>query len=83
MYKNLVYPEQSELVYKKDYGICYSGGGLRSCVLTYGSMGEILDKLDKVKYISGVSGSTWFIVLFMYYTNQTGETLASDSCTKF
>ena len=39
-------PEQDILSNKKDYGICYSGGGLRSCVLTYGSIGQIKEKLN-------------------------------------
>lgn len=30
----IVYPETETLISKEDYGICYCGGGLRSCVLT-------------------------------------------------
>jgi hypothetical protein len=83
MFKNLVYPEQSDLPNKLDYGICYCGGGFRACVLTYGSIGGILEKLDKIKYISGVSGSTWFIVSFIYYYNkiQFDKPIEPEDCT--
>lgn len=68
----LVYQEKEILKNKKDFGICYCGGGLRACVLTYGSMSEIIEinQIDKIKYISGVSGATWFIVGYIYYNDK-------------
>lgn len=57
---------------KADFGSCYCGGGLRACVLTYGSISELIDMgiMEKVKYVSGVSGATWFIAGYTYYNSK-------------
>jgi len=65
----IIYPETDILKFKENYGICYNGGGLRACVLTYGSISEI-NNIEKIKYISGISGSTWFIVGYTYYNDK-------------
>lgn len=81
----LVYPETEKLLSKEDYGICYCGGGLRSCVLTYGSISGLKEIVDitKIKYISGVSGSTWFIVGYTYYNDKLifDKYIKPEDCT--
>lgn len=81
----LVYPETEILGSKKDYGISYCGGGLRSCVLTYGSISGLKNIIDmsKIKYISGVSGSTWIIVGYTYYNHKFifDKYIEPENCT--
>lgn len=67
---NLIYPETEMLVSKKDYGVCYCGGGLRACVLTYGGVSGLGEIMSKIKYISGVSGATWFIGGYTYHNKK-------------
>lgn len=76
-------PEQEILLNKENYGVCYCGGGLRACVLTYGSISQIREKLKKVKYISGTSGSTWFIVSYIYYYDKIffDNPISPEDCT--
>jgi hypothetical protein len=80
---NLIYSETNTLVSKEDYGICYCGGGLRACVLTYGGVSGLGEIMSKIKYISGVSGATWFIGGFTYYNNQIifDKYLEPENCT--
>ena len=80
--KELVFPEMEILRAKDDFGICYCGGGLRACVLTYGSISEINNIIEKIKYISGVSGATWFIVGYIYYNDQIkfDKYLSPENC---
>lgn len=81
----LVYPETETLVSKEDYGVCYCGGGLRACVLTYGGISALKDIVDisKIKYISGVSGATWFIVGYTYYNDKLvfDKYIKPEDCT--
>lgn len=57
------YPEKSipALMRKDDFGVCFSGGGNRSAVATLGQLRGLSETgmLDRVKYISSVSGGTW------------------------
>lgn len=57
---------------KKSVGLAFSGGGGRSHACTLGYLRALhwLGELDDVKYISGVSGSTWTLVPYFY--NDTG-----------
>lgn len=70
--KEIANIEKEIIKNKEDYGICYSGGGLRACVLTYGGISELenMNIIDKIKYLSGVSGSTWFITGYTYYNDK-------------
>jgi hypothetical protein len=68
--EGLIKYENEILCSKEDYGVSYCGGGLRSCVLTYGCMSGMKDFMNKIKYISGVSGATWFIIGYTYYNDQ-------------
>lgn len=64
------YPENQleELESKKNVGICFSGGGTRSASLTMGQLRglEHIGVLDKVKYLSAVSGGSWGSVPFLF-----------------
>ena len=63
------YPEEKYLKDKKDIGIAFSGGGPRSASLTTGQLRALnnLGILDKVKYISAVSGGAWASICYSYY----------------
>jgi hypothetical protein len=80
---NLNFMEKDILMSKEDYGVCYCGGGFRACVLTYGSVSEIENIIGKIKYIGGVSGSTWFIVGYTYYNDKIkfNKYLNPENCT--
>jgi len=64
------FPEEriSELDEKKNVGICFSGGGTRSASLTMGQLRGLqqIGVLDKVKYLSAVSGGSWGSVPFLF-----------------
>lgn len=70
--KNKVCPENEFIINKADFGSCYCGGGLRASVLTYGGISELVNMgiMNKLKYVSGVSGATWFIVGYIYYNSK-------------
>lgn len=83
--QKLDYIENELLKNKEDFGSCYCGGGLRACVLTYGTMSELvhMDIMKKVKYVSGVSGATWFITGYTYYYNKIkfDKYIEPEQCT--
>lgn len=83
--KELDYIENDLLKNKENYASCYCGGGLRACVLTYGSISELenLDIMKKVKYVSGVSGATWFITGYTYYNDKIkfDKYIEPENCT--
>lgn len=60
--------EKDFLDNKKDIGLCFSGGGPRSFSATLGYIRALyeLDLLKDVKYISGISGSTWLLIPFIF-----------------
>lgn len=66
------YDENIFLKNKENFGSCYSGGGLRTSILTYAAISELfdLDIMKKIKYVSGVSGATWFITGYIYYNSK-------------
>ena len=55
------WPEESILENKLSVGIAFSGGGLRaaSCGLGWLQALHRLGYLEKVKYISSISGGSW------------------------
>lgn len=67
---DFVYPETQldELKTKLDIGISMSGGGLRAANLSSGWICGLneLKLMSKIKYISSVSGSSWFNVVYSY-----------------
>lgn len=79
VYHNLKLPlEIEEKMFhnqKKDVGICFSGGGSRSASATIGYLRalKMMNVLDKIKYISVVSGSSWILVPFTYLKKDWDE----------
>lgn len=58
---------------KKDIGICFSGGGIRTFGATIGIMRGLLNFdgkgnniLKDIKYVSSISGSTWVLVPYTF-----------------
>jgi hypothetical protein len=74
--KDFVFPE-SELPQfneKEDIGIALPGGGVRSCAYSLGVLRALhkLNVLQKAKYLTSVSGSSWLNAIYSYqklYTN--------------
>jgi hypothetical protein len=62
------FPEERYLKNKNDVGIAFSGGGSRAASATLGQLRALnqLHLLDKVKYISCVSGGSWASVCYTY-----------------
>jgi len=71
--KDAIYPETSDPVLKKksDFGICFSGGGNRSAVATFGELRALRKAgiLDSARYISAVSGGTWGSASWVFLQN--------------
>jgi Patatin-like phospholipase len=59
---------KAELAKKDDLGLAFSGGGTVSSVATSGELAALrqMGLLDRVKYISGVSGGTWGALPYVY-----------------
>lgn len=72
--------EKDLLKDKDDVGLCFSGGGPRSFSATLGYLRALhkFDILDKVKYVSCVSGSTWAWVPFTYVNDNMEQFLGLD-----
>ena len=67
-----IFPEQESgpdsMGEKAQIGVCFSGGGTRSATCTHGQL-KALDELgliDKIGYISCVSGGAWAVVPYTY-----------------
>ena len=61
---------------KQDTGVCFSGGGTRSLSATTGQLRGLreLGLIDKIDYISCVSGGSWASALYTYYkTDPAGQ----------
>ncbi len=76
------YPESAirEIAAKKDVGVCFSGGGTRSASCSLGQMRALrairIDgrpAIDHVKYISCISGGSWFAVPYTYLPRTTSD----------
>lgn len=61
--------EKKEIMDKPSTGICFSGGGYRSYIATLGYLRGLLDLglLDTTRYMFGISGGSWAVLLFSYY----------------
>ena len=77
--KNLIieykYAEKDHGV-KQNTGVCFSGGGTRSLAVTIGQLRGLrhCGLIDKIHYISCVSGGSWASTVYTYYkTNPTGN----------
>jgi hypothetical protein len=53
---------------RPSFGICFSGGGVRSAACSLGQMRVLSQEgiLPKLRYISAISGGSWFAVPFTY-----------------
>ncbi|MCD4697841.1 MAG: patatin-like phospholipase family protein [Bacteroidales bacterium] len=75
--KDFEFPEQSYLneTTKENTGLAISGGGTRSMSLTLGYLRQLnsLGYLDKVKYLSSVSGGSWASVPFIFLDHQIDD----------
>ncbi|MDN3685457.1 patatin-like phospholipase family protein [Vibrio sinaloensis] len=56
---------------ERDLGIAFAGGGTRSAACTLGQLKALhdLDLIDRVKYISAVSGGGWAAVPYSFTNN--------------
>src|SRR5690349_9818732 len=62
------FPETDALQGRPSLGIAFSGGGTRSATMSMGQLRGLqrLGILEKVTYISAVSGGSWASVPFVY-----------------
>ena len=67
------YPERSlpELMAKPNVGLCLSGGGTRATCAAMGYMRGLLELglLERFRYISAVSGGSWALLPYSYYSS--------------
>ena len=73
------FPESPYLLSRPNTGIAFSGGGSRAFAATLGQLAGLhqLGLLQSVRYIGGLSGSSWALVPLLFATNapDTGELL--------
>jgi len=77
------FPEGKYLFSKADVALGFSGGGTRGflCAIGYLAGFRDLGLLNKVKYIGGVSGSSWAVASFAYsQIKETDENLLGKLC---
>jgi len=85
--EQLVFPEVERLSEKADIGIALPGGGMRAAVLAFGWLQVFheLGLLDKVKYISSVSGGGWtstpMVNSSIDMDTYLGKLIPLDECT--
>ena len=62
---------------RKDFGVCFSGGGTRSASATLGQLRGLkaAGLLDKIGYISSVSGGSWGSAPFVFLPEKKDETV--------
>lgn len=79
-HEKFVFPEIEYIKDKPNVGIAFSGGGPRSASLTTGQLRALnkLGLLDKVKYISAVSGGAWASICYSYYPKDNINTLLGN-----
>ncbi|MEM1323055.1 MAG: hypothetical protein AAGG75_22510, partial [Bacteroidota bacterium] len=76
---------EKQLGVKQRTGVCFSGGGTRSLSATMGQLRGLqsLQLIDKVDYISCVSGGSWASALFTYYKSNPQGTQGPISDADF
>ena len=79
--KNFQFEEDTLLKGRMNVGIAFSGGGSRSASATIGQLRalESLNLLDKVKYISCVSGGSWAATSYIYSPYQSNPSFLGKS----
>ena len=62
------FPETDYLPAGPSLGVAFSGGGTRSATMALGQLRGLrkIGVLDKVRYVSGISGGAWAAVPFVY-----------------
>src|SRR5262249_6277768 len=72
-------PEDSlpELAKRDDIGLAFSGGGTRSATMTLGQLRGLqrLGWLERVRYVSAISGGGWAAIPFTFSTRSLDELL--------
>ena len=70
----------AELAHKADLGICFSGGGTRSASATLGQLRGLreIGLLDRVRYISAVSGGAWAATPYVFLADGSDGRPAAD-----
>lgn len=73
------FPEQNDgnLMSRPNTGIAFSGGGSRSYLAATGYLAGLteLGLMDKVRYISGISGGSWATVSYMYAQTNVDDSI--------
>jgi hypothetical protein len=71
--KGFVYPEREAGIVRspEPTGVAFSGGGNRAMVAAWGQIRALVESgmIDKVDYISAVSGGSWASTAFTYYSD--------------
>jgi len=64
-----------------DLGVAFSGGGTRSAAATIGQLRGLMANgwLDRVRYITAVSGGSWAAVPFTYHEGDLGTLLGQPT----
>ena len=62
-------------------GICFSGGGTRSCAASFGYLRGLrrLGILSSIDYITGVSGGSWAVVIYKFARSSIDEDTLLDT----
>lgn len=80
--KDFVFPESEHTQFseKEDIGIALPGGGVRSCAYSLGVLRGLhkLNVLQKTKYLTSVSGSSWLNTIYSYQTLYSNEELLGE-----
>ncbi len=73
-------PVWKDLAGKDDLGLCFSGGGTRSASATAGYLRALKEMgvLEKVRYVSGVSGGSWAATPWVFSPPGDDTTLLED-----
>src|SRR5262249_50094241 len=75
------FPEDSlaELAKRDDIGLASPGGGTRSATMTLGQLRGLqrLGWLDRVRYVSAISGGAWAAIPFTFSTRSIDELLGT------
>jgi hypothetical protein len=74
-------PEREMLRHKADVGVALSGGGTRSAAASLGALRALHRNgwLDRVKYVSAVSGGGWAALPFAYSTRSNEDVLGTTA----
>lgn len=75
-------PVWGDLRGRADFGIAFSGGGTRSAAATVGQLRGLreIGLLDRVRYVSAVSGGAWAAVPYTYLAEERREAFLEGYC---